>query len=419
MPRLLNKVTILLLVLVVFLSGMPMGTAALEAIDQNADVYLTIQFLDDMDGQPVPVVGAQFDLYYVATVEASGSYTLAGDFKDYPVQLDNLDADGWRSLTSTLLNYVHADNLVPLDTGKTNEEGILVFPNTVEKLSPGLYLVDAKEKVCADYTYQAEPFMVCLPGVDAAGEYWQYRVGVRVKYSKEPNVSYDTIDRRVLKVWEGDAEQIRPDEVVIELRKNGEVYETVTLNATNDWRHLWEDLPRYDDAKQKIEWSVVEQETKDYKVTVTLEGITFKVTNTYDPEGETSDMIRRVVQKNWDDKGYESKRPQSITVHLLCNDKTYDTQTLSASNDWQYTWDGLSVQDEQGKNNQWTIREDELSDYIANYVQLGDYFLITNSIKKPSLPQTGVLWWPVPVLVAAGLLMLILGKLLKGREEHA
>ena len=419
MTRLLKKVTILLTVLIILLSGMPMETSALEAIDQNADVSLTIQFLDDMDGQPVPIADAQFDLYYVATVEGYGSYTLAGDFKNYPVRLNNLDADGWRSLTSTLLNYVHADNLIPMDTGKTNEEGILVFPNTVEKLSPGLYLVDAKEKVGTDYTYQAEPFMVCLPGVDADGKNWQYRVGVRVKYSKEPVVSYDTIDRRVLKVWEGDAEQIRPTEVVIELRKNGELHDTVTLNAANNWRHLWEDLPRKDEDNQTIVWSVVEKDIKDYTVTVTLEGITFKVTNTYDPDGETGDTVRRVAQKTWDDKGYESKRPASIKVHLLRNGEIYDTQTLSESNGWKYTWEELPAKDEQGKEIKWTIREEEPSGYVVNYTQMGENFLITNSVKKPTLPQTGVLWWPVPVLIAAGLMMLILARLLKGRSDHA
>jgi len=34
----------------------------------------------------------------------------------------------------------------------------------------------------------------------------------------------------------------------------------------------------------------------------------------------------------------------------------------------------------------------------------------------PSLPQTGQLWWPVPVLAAAGLFCLVLG-LLRRRED--
>lgn len=424
MNRLLKKTAAMLTVLLLLLSCLPVAAYALEDIDQEKAVQLTIHFLVDdetQSGKTIPVEDAQFDLYYVAKVNGDGSYTLDGDFADYPVQVNDLSADGWRTLTQTLLNYISADGLQPLDTGKTNEAGKLTFPNTVEKLNAGLYLVDAKEKAGTEYTYQAEPFMVCLPGVNAEQTQWEYHVSVRVKYSKEPNQqpSYDTIDRRVLKVWEGDEEEIRPEKVVIELKKNGVTHDTVTLNAANNWRHLWEDLPRYDEEDKPIEWSVVEQNVKDYKFSVTLEGITFKVTNTYDPDGDAGDTIRRVVQKTWDDKGYESKRPKSITVYLMKNGEKYESQTLSSSNGWKYTWDELPAQDDNGKEIKWTIEEADISGYVANYVNMGDNVLITNSVVKPTLPQTGVLWWPVPVLVAVGLLMLILGKILKGRAENA
>lgn len=425
MISLLKKLSAPVLVLILLFTSLPFSVCALEDIDHTAEVYLTVQFLEDTgveNGPPKPIANAPFDLYYVAKVNAYGSYSLDGDFAEYPVQLNGLSADGWRILTNTLLNYVSADDLKPLDTGKTNETGKLTFPNNAETLSPGLYLVDTKEMVGTDYTYLAEPFLVCLPGVNAEQTQWQYHVDVRVKYSKYPNSeapSYDTIDRRVLKVWEGDREEIRPKEVVIQLRKNGEVYDTVTLNAGNNWRHLWEDLPRYDENQQTIAWSVSEQNVKGYQFTVSLEGITFKVTNTFDPDAETGETIRRVVQKTWDDKGYESKRPATIKVHLLRNGEIEETQTLSASNDWKYTWEELPSTDENGNDIKWTVKEEDISGYVANYVTLGDAVLITNSVAKPSLPQTGVLWWPVPVLIAAGLLFLILGNLTKGREEDA
>ena len=36
---------------------------------------------------------------------------------------------------------------------------------------------------------------------------------------------------------------------------------------------------------------------------------------------------------------------------------------------------------------------------------------------EPTLPQTGALWWPVPLLAAAGLLLLTVGLLLRRRED--
>lgn len=421
MTHLIKRITIWLLVLAVF-ATMPMGAAALESLDQTAPVSLTVLFLEEgsREGEaPVPVEDVQFDLYYVATMEGYGEFTLTGDFADYPVRLDNLDANGWKNLTSTLCNYIAADRLTPLDTGKTDENGQLEFPCTKQTLVPGLYLVNTKAKVGAEFTYRAEPFMVCLPGVNVDMTQWEYHVSARVKYTKEPNASYGTIDRRVLKVWDGDAEQICPQQVEIELRKNGQLQDTVTLNAENNWRHLWQDLPRKDSDGQPIEWSVTEKKVKDYRVSIVLEGITFQVTNTYAPEEETGDTVRRTAQKIWDDKGYETARPANVSVHLLADNEIYDTQKLNAANGWKYTWEELPAKDDKGKEIKWTIREQEISGYVANYVQMGDNVLITNSVIKPSLPQTGVLWWPVPVLAAAGLLMLILGKLLKGRSEDA
>ena len=413
-----KRITALLLALIILFCGMPLTASALESVDLDEPVSLTIQFLDDMEGSHTPVVGAQFDLYYVASMQTDGSFTLTGDFQNYPVELNGLDAEGWRQLTSTLQNYVSADQLAPLDSGFTGEDGKLTFPSSVELLTPGLYLVVGMPLVGEAFKCQAEPFLVSLPGVDADGDQWQYHVSVRVKYTKEPITSDDTIARHVLKVWEGDAEQIRPELIQVELRADGVVYDIVTLTAENNWRHHWPELPKYNTDGDEIQWSIVELEVEDYLVTVTQEGITFRLTNSYAPE-EDDTTVRRSVVKVWNDKGYEDERPVSIQVHLLRNDVIWDTHTLTESNDWQYTWEELPARDDNGTEIAWSVQEATVEGYFPSYTEMGEHILISNSIIKPSLPQTGVLWWPVPVLVAMGLLMLILGKMMKGRDEDA
>lgn len=413
-----KRTTALMLALAFLLCAIPVTVSAAENIDMEKPVTLTIHFLDDTDGEKVPVAGAKFRLYHVAAVDPEGIYTLTGDFGAYPVEVNGLDAEGWRQLTSTLLNYVSADNLEPMDTGITGEDGKLTFPNQAEKLLPGLYLVDAEPVKQGDFICQAEAFMVSLPGQDAGGEQWLYDVSVRVKYTKEPLNPDETVERYVLKVWEGDAEQFRPEQIQVELRGNGELYDTVTLNAENNWRHHWTELPRLDAEGNEIEWSIVELEVEDYLLTVTLEGVTFLLTNTYDPDGD-GELLRRSVMKVWNDKGYEDERPERIQVHLLRNGEIYDTRTLDESNQWQTVWEDLPARDQNGDEILWTVQEAEVPGYHVGYTEMGEHILITNSIIKPTLPQTGLLWWPVPVLAALGLLMLVLGRLAKGRAEDA
>ena len=130
-------------------------------------------------------------------------------------------------------------------------------------------------------------------------------------------------------------------------------------------------------------------------------------------------MLRRSAMKVWDDNGYEDERPASIQVHLLCNGEVVDTRTLDENNRWKTTWEELPAWDESGNEIVWVIREEPVEGYEVSYSELGENTLITNAINKPTLPQTGMLWWPVPVLVALGLLMLVLGRLAKGRVEDA
>lgn len=413
-----KRIMAFFMAMMVWLCAVPVAASAAETMDTEKSVSLTIEFLDDVDGGKVPVEGAVFRLYHVASLEPNGSYALTGDFHNYPVEVNGLDAEGWRKLASTLLNYVSADDLEALDTGSTGENGKMSFPCQVDNLLPGLYLVITEPVKQADFLCQAEPFLVCLPGMGADGEHWNYDVSVRVKYTKEPVTPDETVERYVLKVWEGDAEQFRPGQIQVELRGNGVVYDTVTLNLENNWRYHWPELPRLDAAGNEIEWSIVELEVEDYLLTVTMEGATFLLTNTYAPDDD-GEFLRRSVMKVWDDRGYEDERPVSIQVYLLRNGEVVDTRTLDAGNQWQTAWENLPRRDGNGNQIFWSVQEEMVEGYHAAYTVLGEYTLITNSVDKPSLPQTGLLWWPVPVLVALGLLMLILGRLAKGKTNDA
>ena len=100
-------------------------------------------------------------------------------------------------------------------------------------------------------------------------------------------------------------------------------------------------------------------------------------------------------------------------MELLRNGQVYDTVTLTAAGNWQYTWVNLP-----SKDSLWTVREVIPQGYKATVWQEGDTFVLQNSFLSAKLPQTGQLWWPVPILALGGLALLAIGLGLKKRQRH-
>lgn len=133
------------------------------------------------------------------------------------------------------------------------------------------------------------------------------------------------------------------------------------------------------------------------------------------PKGVTVDdkLISRKVLILWNDKGAEDKRPDKVKLTLCKDGKPYSTHTVSAEDAWSYTWDSLDNRFE------WSVIEDVPTDYSVSYDRHGITFTVTNSREavpspsptpsSPTLPQTGQLWWPVPVLLCLGLVFILIG----------
>lgn len=134
----------------------------------------------------------------------------------------------------------------------------------------------------------------------------------------------------------------------------------------------------------------------------------------FEREDTTEGSVSRKVQKVWNDDGNEEKRPEEITVQLLENGNVVDTVVLNQRNNWEYTWSDLDG------NSKWQIIETNVpSGYTVTTTQEGDIFILTNTYprKQPTtLPQTGMLWWPVPLLACAGLVFLITGLILRRKQ---
>jgi len=139
----------------------------------------------------------------------------------------------------------------------------------------------------------------------------------------------------------------------------------------------------------------------NYAVTIELKSISHHV---------DEKLLDLTVIKKWADEGYEESRPVSVTVHLLWNDEIYDTVVLSEANNWTHTWYELLP------IGSWRVQEEVPAGYVVEISNDGTTFTLLNS--KKDIPQTGQLWWPVPVLMAGGLALILVGVLTKRGSRY-
>ena len=126
----------------------------------------------------------------------------------------------------------------------------------------------------------------------------------------------------------------------------------------------------------------------------------------YTIETEITELEAVKVWKNSDEK----KQSEKVEVELLQNGKIYDTVELSKGNNWRYKWTDLDAGFE------WKVVEKEVpSGYTVTIERNKTTYIITNTGKTPTsgggenLPQTGMLWWPVPLLAGGGMVLFMIG----------
>lgn len=273
-------------------------------------------------------MGARFHIFQIARVDADGNLALTPEFDRYPIELEGNAEDRWLEISSTLEGYILRDAVPAADWGETDARGRLEFPNQVEALEQGLYLIMGQRHTQAGCEYEMQPFLVMLPTWDQIGDDWSYLVTVRPKFIRKDQTEQERLKRNVLKIWECRCDiPCHTEQIEIQLLRSGEVYDTVILSEENDWRYSWDDL----DAA--YDWQIVENVPEGYTVTITRTGITFLVTNRCQPKIPAST---------------EPTEPET----------------------------------------------------------------------PPGLPQTGQLWWPVPMLLCSGLFLIVMGVARRRGENY-
>ncbi len=81
----------------------------------------------------------------------------------------------------------------------------------------------------------------------------------------EPDEAGEKTNVKVEKQWSDGDDTHASDSVTMTLLADGAAYDTVTLNATNNWVYIWQDIPKYFTNGQAIDWSVQESKTLGYQ----------------------------------------------------------------------------------------------------------------------------------------------------------
>ncbi|MDI9490557.1 MAG: Cna B-type domain-containing protein [Bacillota bacterium] len=192
----------------------------------------------------------------------------------------------------------------------------------------------------------------------------------------------ETIEIEGVKTWD-DAENqdgIRPDQIVINLFKNGNKIASKTVAEKDNWSWKFEDLAKFE-AGTEIKYTIDEDKVDGY----TTEYDTYNVKNTHKPN-----VINIQVTKVWQDNADKEKaRPDQVTIKLLANEvETGDELILKLDNKWTGSFENLAEYNK-GKKVEYTIVEVEVKGYTSKIT--GDVttgFTITNSKKPLETTQT-------------------------------
>ena len=276
MPKWIRGLFSVLLALGLFCCNNYVGASVLA---KETEVVITAMYLV----KNRPVSGTIIRLYHVADTDGKGGVTWLEPFARYNIAIDTGSTDSLQSATSLLESYVLRDTVSSDQTKATNSSGEAIFRH----LAPGIYLISGGSFRNGHYTYHMQPSLVFLPYANTDGTLC-YDVPLELKTDEvhQPGGPSDpsTTTRKVVKKWRVSDNEAIPDSVEVQLLKDGELYETVELNAKNGWSYAWHSL-----SKDAV-WRVVEADVPGgYEVSIDRSGSTFTITNTsihHPPEPE-------------------------------------------------------------------------------------------------------------------------------------
>ena len=185
----------------------------------------------------------------------------------------------------------------------------------------------------------------------------------------------------VQKTWNDNDDQdgLRPDEITVELKLNGVKFKDITLESENNWISYIQDLDKYDEHGNEIEYTVEELAVNGYTAQYSIkDNNTFVITNTHIPE--TKEIT---IEKRWEDNNnQDGLRPDSVQLELRVNENLYTKLELNSNNNWNTKIEVPVYQN--GNVANYTIAETYVDGYTMNYQYSDNSIVVTNT----HIPET-------------------------------
>ncbi len=196
------------------------------------------------------------------------------------------------------------------------------------------------------------------------------------------------------KVWDdaNNADGLRTTSITVELLADGEPVEEHIVNAKTGWAFTFTNLPKYryinNDYWNPVEiiYTIREKAVPDgYTATITGDMTSgFTVTNTH-----KQDLIDLHGSKTWDDDNNNDRmRPDQITVILLANQVEVDRQTVTAANNWSWSFTD-KPKNYGGKPVHYTVTEVEVPGYTPTTNEMD----LTNTHVNETVEVSGAKTW--------------------------
>lgn len=239
-----------------------MNVNADSIVDFNKKGSLTITLMESESSEYIS--GASIKVTKIASAYLDNNSNIAYEFveelKNSNIILDDLTKE---DLLKDILKYMEENNIeLNGDINNTDDLGKVSFND----LDLGLYII-SQENIVEGYS-SIDSYLLTIPTI--IDNEWVYDID-----SLPKTELIKLIDVSVEKIWKNNRISI-PDSVTIELLKDEEVIDSVTLSEENEWKHVFERLPISDS------YSVREKNVpKGYKVTYKQDGdYSFTVINT-------------------------------------------------------------------------------------------------------------------------------------------
>lgn len=255
---------ILALLILLILLVLPL-TAAAAVTPLNPDQKCSLNIHYRKNSISFPNITAE--IYRVAEASADGTFDLIAPYSGFPISIHGITSQQeWKTVTTTLLSYIIDQNIPADDSALSNTQGTVSFSN----LKTGLYLVKGILAENENGIYTFPDFLIYLPAPLADGSF-DYSLDAQPK-------SGDYIPKNeytVTKLWKDSGSTAnRPKSIDVNIYKNGNLQETVTLDSSNNWSYTWSVI-----GEDGI-WSVGEKNVPSgYTVSIHSKDHVFTITN--------------------------------------------------------------------------------------------------------------------------------------------